>query len=902
MEVSNGVATMIGHYPESSKLRVVIGLTPPKMAEEEQFLKELQDPKSPNFHKWLTAEQWNARFAPAAEDEQAVVDWAKSQGLAVTQRYPNRLIVDVEGSSASIEKAFRVTINNYELRGATEFSNDRDPVIPANLANVIQSIGGLNSVQRAHALHEGNAAQLFKPYAAGEVVSTGNAGQHDGNLEAFQKALKESDSKKGMSTGIKGAAQDGPVDPSVTSGLIDPTDIYSSYGYSYGGLQNLGHCCNPTHASAGTPANTSIAVATAYAFQGSDIVGFQSRYGYLAYHYQPIYIDGTPSCCNDETTLDTEWSIATANSFGSYIDTSEVFVYEGANNLLSTFTDVYNVILNRNETRSFTTSWGCQEFACTDSGTMDTDHAIFNSMIGQGWTLMAATGDQGAAAGCGNANAIQYPSSDPDIVAVGGTTLSLNSDGTFNSETGWAGSTFSGACSSNNGGSTGGCSGKYAAPSWQTNPFCGSGSRSVPDVSLNAGAGQNTYFNGAWHGFGGTSIASPMIAGFFAQANAYLTSIEGSSAMIGQGGQKFYYFAHNPTYASHVPFYDMTSGCNNNDITAEYGLTYYCSVAGYDRVTGWGSFNALQMSWAMNSYFLGDFVAPTITFSGPSHTQGSDTWFNTDQTVSWTVNDAGSSGLASTGIAGYSAAWDFSFSDPNSEPHGGAPNSFYSGPATPNQSTGLLHLASAGQGCHYATVDAWDNSGYTSGDEYYYYLCYDNVAPTASATLSGTLHGSVYTSAVQVTLSATDATSGVSHIYYSLDGAGYVTYSSPFSLSATNRGTHTVQYYSKDVAGNSSTVKTATFTISTVTTTTITTSLTPSIYGQAVTFTATVVANPSGAPTGTVNFLHGTTVLGSANITNGVAKLTLTNLGVGTTHINAAYLGTPDISLVPLVL
>ena len=61
---------MIGHYPESSKLRVVIGLTPPKMAEEEQFLKALQDPKSPNFHKWLTAEQWNARFAPAEEDEQ----------------------------------------------------------------------------------------------------------------------------------------------------------------------------------------------------------------------------------------------------------------------------------------------------------------------------------------------------------------------------------------------------------------------------------------------------------------------------------------------------------------------------------------------------------------------------------------------------------------------------------------------------------------------------------------------------------------------------------------------------------------------------------------------------------------------------------------------------------------
>lgn len=44
MEVTDGVATMIGHYPESSKVRIVIGLTPPKMAEEEAFLKELQAP------------------------------------------------------------------------------------------------------------------------------------------------------------------------------------------------------------------------------------------------------------------------------------------------------------------------------------------------------------------------------------------------------------------------------------------------------------------------------------------------------------------------------------------------------------------------------------------------------------------------------------------------------------------------------------------------------------------------------------------------------------------------------------------------------------------------------------------------------------------------------------------
>ena len=599
-----------------------------------------------------------------------------------------------------------------------------------------------------------------------------------------------------------------PASPAASS--IRPTSTAAT-GYSYGALQNLGHCCNPTHVSGGTPPATSIAVATAFGFQGSDIAGFQSRYSYLAYHWFAINVDGTPACCNDETTLDTEWSIATANSFGSFTDTSSVFVYQGVNNLLSTFTDVYNAILSRNETRVLHHQLGMPGVACWSSGTMDTDHAIFNSMIGQGWTLMAATGDQGAAAGCGDANAIQYPSSDPDIVAVGGTTLSLNSDGTFSSETGWQGSTFSGACSSNNGGSTGGCSGKFAAPSWQTSPFCGSGSRSVPDISLNAGAGQNTFFNGSWSGFGGTSIASPMVAGFFAQANAYLTSIGSVYTMIGQGGPKFYYFAHNPTYASHVPFYDMTSGCNNNDITAEFGLTCFCAVTGYDRVTGWGSFNALQMSWAMNAWFLGDFAAPTVTFSGPSHTQGAQNWFNTDQTVSWTIADNTTSGLNATGVSGYSAAWDFSFSDPNSEPHGGAPNSFYTGPASPNRTTGSLDLASAGQGCHFATVDAWDNSGYTSGDQFFYYLCYDNVAPVTTATLSGTLHGSVYDTGVKVTLGATDATSGVAHIFYSIDGGGFVTYSAPFILNAL--GPRSVRYYSTDVAGNASAVKTASFTI-----------------------------------------------------------------------------------------
>jgi hypothetical protein len=48
-------------------------------AEEKEFLQELMTPGSPQFHRFLTSERWDARFSPTVEDEQAVVDWATSQ-------------------------------------------------------------------------------------------------------------------------------------------------------------------------------------------------------------------------------------------------------------------------------------------------------------------------------------------------------------------------------------------------------------------------------------------------------------------------------------------------------------------------------------------------------------------------------------------------------------------------------------------------------------------------------------------------------------------------------------------------------------------------------------------------------------------------------------------------------
>src|ERR1035438_4463511 len=148
--VKDGKAELLGQYPLDQKLRLVFALQPPHLQEEEQFLRELQEPGSSLFHKYLSAEEWNVRFAPSPQDERAVADWAASQGLTITQRYPNRLLVDVEAPVAVIQQALHVVINRYRLGGREVFSNDRDPSIPVHLAATIHAILGLNSVEVAH--------------------------------------------------------------------------------------------------------------------------------------------------------------------------------------------------------------------------------------------------------------------------------------------------------------------------------------------------------------------------------------------------------------------------------------------------------------------------------------------------------------------------------------------------------------------------------------------------------------------------------------------------------------------------------------------------------------------------------------------------------------------------------
>jgi len=752
-------------------MRVTIGLKTRDLAGQEAFNKAVQDKKSPLFHQYMTAAQWNAKFGPTASDEAKVLNWAKANGLKVSQRYSNRLLVDLDTTAAQLDAALHVTINNYTANGKSFYSNDKDPSLPSDISSVVSSVDGLNNAAELSTSFPSSGLAKTVPYSAGPVSSQGLSVHRDGSKAKLAEALAAR------------AAKQGGVGASQTGGSYDPTDVYSSQMYDENPLHAIAPCCNPTGLAQAGP-NTSIAIATVGNQAGSDIVGFGARYTYLAYDVNEINVDGSPACCDGEGTMDIEWSMALANSFGSYLDTAHIYAYDGVNAQITTFNDIFNKILTDNLAKVVSSSWGCAEVYCYTDASMNTNHAIFNSMIAQGFTLINASDDKGAYADCAHVS-VQYPASDSNFLAISATNLELDGSGNYVSETAWPAN--SAGCAGNGGGGGGGCSVKFAAPSYQSviSGFCGSSAKAVPDLSLNGdwfNSPQNLYFNGGWQGNGGTSIAAPEFAGFMASENSYGLRMGnicggGSSACApyGQAGSSLYLAANSHAAQGKNPFYDVTSGCTSNNAGSGY-----CGIVGYDRATGWGTPNLTELAWALNYWNMPEASPPTVALTGPS-TSG---WVNSG-TISWTLTDNGS---PPSGVSGYTAKWDSDPGDPSSAATPGSGNSFYSGPA----STGTSGSTSLAAGCHTLYVRAWDNIGESAVNSYGP-VCYDNVAPqiTKKTTIKLTNNTQVGADgSVPVTLNwqgADSGGSGLNHfnMWVAQDGGSYALIGSPTSPTMT---------------------------------------------------------------------------------------------------------------------
>ena len=114
-------------------------------AELDKLLEELYDPQSPSYRRFLSVEEFTARFGPSQEDYDAVIEFAEANGLTVTGTAPNRMIVDVVGPVANIEQAFHVTMGVYQhpTEDRTFHAPDREPT--TDLPFALWHITGLDN-------------------------------------------------------------------------------------------------------------------------------------------------------------------------------------------------------------------------------------------------------------------------------------------------------------------------------------------------------------------------------------------------------------------------------------------------------------------------------------------------------------------------------------------------------------------------------------------------------------------------------------------------------------------------------------------------------------------------------------------------------------------------------------
>ena len=140
----------LGRLPAANRLNLTIGLPLRNEQALDDLLREIYDPASPNFHQYLTPEQFAEQFGPTKQDYQAVIDFAEANGLKVTGRHPNRVVLDVSGSVADIERVFQVTLQTYRHpREARDFyAPDAEPSV--DLGIPLLHVSGLDNYSLPH--------------------------------------------------------------------------------------------------------------------------------------------------------------------------------------------------------------------------------------------------------------------------------------------------------------------------------------------------------------------------------------------------------------------------------------------------------------------------------------------------------------------------------------------------------------------------------------------------------------------------------------------------------------------------------------------------------------------------------------------------------------------------------
>ena len=632
-------------------MQLLLGRSPDSEAALTQLIDSLHDRSSPNYHEWLTAEQFGREFGPAEADIAAVSGWLAGHGFTVNGISASRTVIDFSGTAGEVREAFHAELHQLDVRGVSHIANMSDPRIPAALASVVKGIVSL---------HDFRPHTDFKPKPAYTFTSGG-----------------------------------------TTFEAVVPADLATIYNF------------NPLFkAGISGKGETVIVIEDTNVFSTADWTKFRSTFGLSSYtsgSFSQIHPSGSLSCSNPgvvpgnegEAELDAEWASAAAPNavikLASCSDTSTTF-----GGLIA----LENLVNSTSPPAIVSISYG--ECEVENGATANAAYnSVYKQAVSEGTSVFVSAGDEGAASCDANlANAthgigVSGFASTPYNVAVGGTDFgdtyagtnstywSAGNSSTYHSaksyinEIPWNDSCASvliatssgyattygaaGFCSSSTasdfgylttasgsggpshcatgkasiGGVVSGTCAGYAKPSWQSlvgNPA--DKVRDLPDVSLFAANGvwghyyvycdSDTADGGApctgapsnWAGAGGTSFAAPIWAGIQALVNQKTGAKQGNPnptyyalarTEYGTTGSSTCNSSKGHAVGSSCIFYDVTQGDMDVNCTGSHACyrpsgTYgvlststsayknaYGTGTGWDFATGIGTVNVTNL-------------------------------------------------------------------------------------------------------------------------------------------------------------------------------------------------------------------------------------------------------------------------------------------------------------------
>ncbi len=654
----------LGRVPDSMPLEHMLLLLK-RPAERElalgRYIGQLHDRRSPLFHRWLSAAQLGERYGVAGADLATIGAWLRQQGFTVNRVYPSTVMIDFSGTAGAVRGAFHTEIHALAVRGARHTANTSDPEIPAALAPLVAGIVTLHdfrphpTLHRAHPGYTLGSAHLVVPadlatiYNLNPLFAAGTTGQGQtvvviedtyvydtANWSTFRSVFGLSGYSSGSFTevqpggaetcgapGVNGDQAEAILDAEWASAAAPGAAIElaacADTSTTFGGLLALENLVN----ASSPPPIVSISYAECEADNGLTAnAAFASTYQQAASEGMSVFVAAG------------DWGAAVCDA-----DSGVAYATQGiaVNGLAST---PYNVAV------------GGTDFGDAYAGTTSTYWSSSNSSVyGSALSYIPEIPwDESCASSL--------------IAAYEGYSTTYGSSGFCNSSKATTPVNFIDFIAGSGGPSScaiaasgGGCAGT-PKPSWQSAPGVpADGVRDLPDVSLFASDGPwghayvfcdsdgSTCSSGSspssWAVAGGTSFATPILAGIQALVN------QSTGARQGNPNTVYYTLASSQSasglgcnstsgngVSSGCVFYDVTQG--NMDVVCEgtdncylpsgtYGVLStsdsayapaYGAATGWDFATGLGSVNASNLVKYWTSSDISLRASGTVTAGG----------------------------------------------------------------------------------------------------------------------------------------------------------------------------------------------------------------------------------------------------------------------------------------------